>query len=198
MRTARLLLLILFCATPWAVPAALAAEKFELPAFPLPALVREGGAAVEISTTRLLRELHRGGVRGSGNLETVDAEYGLLRSDSLDTLAGWLEGACRAVGFDLAQARVQPYDGSVHARLLNMATAIATLQVQNSSRLAVPIGVLICERREKWGDLPADGERDAYVIFATEAGIMVYDPPTRQLSKLSDFPNREKIVRIRF
>lgn len=174
-----------------------AGARFELPAFPLPALVREGGAAVEMSTTRLLRELHRGGIRGSGRLETVDAEYGLLRSDSLDKLAGWLEGACRAVGFDLTQARALPYDGSVHARLLNMATGIATLQA-DGSRLSIPIGILVCERREKWGDLPADGARDAYVAFVTEMGVMVYDPPTRQLAKLSDFPNRGGILRVRF
>lgn len=171
--------------------------RLELPAFPLPTLVREGGAAVEISTTRLLRELHRGGVRGSGNLETVDAEYGLLRSDSLGKLAGWLEGACKAVGFDIEKARAQPYDGSVHARLLNMATGIATLQA-DGSRLAIPIGILICERRQEWGDLPGDGNRDAYVAFVTEDGVMVYDPPTRQLAKLADFPNRDKIVRVRF
>lgn len=197
MRCARLLLLVLLFAAPLMTQLAGASARFELPAFPLPALVREGGATVEISTTRLLRELHRGGVRGSGNLETVDAEYGLLRSDSLDKLAGWLEGACKSVGFDIEKARVQPYDGSVHARLLNMATSIATLQA-DGSRLAIPIGILVCERREKWGDLPGDGARDAYVAFVTEDGVMVYDPPTRQLSKLSEFPNRDKILRVRF
>lgn len=171
--------------------------RFELPAFPLPALVREGGAAVEVSTTRLLRELHRGGVRGSGNLETVDSEYGLLRSDSLGKLAGWLEGACKSVGFDIEKSRTLPYDGSVHARLLNMATGIATLQA-DGSKLAIPIGILVCERREKWGDLPGDGAKDAYVAFVTDEGVMVYDPPTRQLAKLSEFPNRDKIVRVRF
>lgn len=195
MRCARFIFLALLFAAP--LVAQPTGSRFELPAFPLPALVREGGAAVEISTTRLLRELHRGGVRGSGNLETVDAEYGLLRSDSLDKLAGWLEGACKSVGFDIEKARAQPYDGSVHARLLNMATGIATLQA-DGSRLAIPIGILVCERREKWGDLPGDGARDAYVAFVTEAGVMVYDPPTRQLAKLSDFPNRDKIVRVRF
>ncbi|MES2693756.1 MAG: hypothetical protein V4773_09810 [Verrucomicrobiota bacterium] len=196
MRRAGLITLLCLLAGPIAAPAAPA--LLELPAFPVPALVKEGGATVEISTTRLLRELHRGGVRGSGNLETVDAEYALLRSDSLGTLAAWLESACRAVGFTLSKARGQPYDGAVHARLLNVATGLAGLQQQGTMRLAVPIGTLVCVRRAKWGDLPGDGATDAYVIFATEAGIMVYDPPTRQLSNLADFPNREKIVRIRF
>jgi hypothetical protein len=171
--------------------------KLELPAFPVPSFVRESGAAVEVTPTRILREFHRGGVHGLGDLETVDSDYGLLRQDSLGVLAAWLESACHSVGFDLAQARQQPYDGAALSRLLNVATNLAGLQKEGQS-LAAPIGTLICERRAKWGDLPADGAIDAYVVFATEAGIMIYDPPTRQLTNLSEFPNRERILRIRF
>ena len=174
-----------------------APAPLELPAFPLPALAQEDGATIEVTPTRLLRELHRSGVHGLEDLETMDADYGLLRRDSLGMLAAWLEGACRAVGFNLAQARQQPYDGAALARLLTVATGIAALQ-KDGLPLAVPIGTLVCERRSAWGELPADGALDAYVVFATEAGVMIYDPPTRQLANLADFPNRQKIVRIRF
>jgi hypothetical protein len=174
-----------------------AAGRLELPAFPLPALVHEAGATVEVTPTRLLRELHRSGVHGLDDLETMDADYGLLRHDSLGVLAAWLEAACRAVGFELTAARRQPYDGTALARLLTVATGLASLQKEEQP-LAVPIGTLVCERRAAWGELPGDGAQDAYVIFATEAGMVVYDPPTRQLTPLAEFPNREKIVRIRF
>lgn len=176
---------------------AAAPGRLELPAFPLPSFVREDGATVEVTPTRILREFHKGGVHGLGDLETVDSDYGLLRQDSLAVLAAWLESACRSVGFDLSQARSQPYDGSALARLLTVATNLAGLQKEGQS-LAAPIGTLVCERRAKWGDLPGDGMVDAYVVFATEGGIMIYDPPTRQLTALSEFPNRERILRIRF
>ncbi len=174
-----------------------APASMQLPAFPLPSLVREGGPPREFSSVRLLRELQRGGVHGSGNLETMDADYALLRMDSLGALAGWLEAACRAVDFDVQQARTRAYDGAVFARLLAVATSLAALR-ENDITLAMPIGVMICERTVGWGDLPGDGALDAYVIFATDNGILVYDPPTRQLSTLADFPNKEKIARIRF
>jgi hypothetical protein len=192
MRRAACIFLILVAATRAAAPG-----RLELPAFPVPSFVREDGATVEVTPTRILRELHKGGVRGLGNLETVDSDYGLLRQDSLGVLAAWLESACRSVGFDLTQARQQPYDGSALARLLTVATNLAGLQAEGHA-LAAPIGTLVCERRSKWGDLPADGAIDAYVIFATEAGIMIYDPPSRQLTALNEFPNRERILRIRF
>lgn len=169
------------------------AAQLQLPAFPLAAFVREE----EVTPTRLLRELHRGGVQGLGDLETVDSDYGLLRRDSLNVLAAWLEGACRAVGYDLAQARQQSYDGGALARLLTVATGLAGLRDQQF-KLAVPIGTLVCERRTAWGDLPGDGAVDAYILFATEAGMIIYDPPTRQMTPLADFPNREGIRRIRF
>lgn len=171
--------------------------KLELPAFPLPALVREGGATVEMTPTGLLRELHRGGVSGLGDLETVDSDYGLLRRDSIGLMAAWLEGACQAVGFNLAAARQHPYDGGALARLLDVATGLAGLR-EHQFKLAVPIGTLVCERRTAWGDLPGDGALDAYIVFATEAGMVIYDPPTRQMANLADFPNRQRIRRIRF
>ena len=83
------------------------------------------------------------------------------------------------------------------ARLLGVATSLAALR-QGDITLAMPIGVLTCRRDTAWGDLPGDGEEDAYVIFATDAGILVYDPPTRQLAPLADFPNKAHISRIRF
>ena len=131
------------------------------------------------------------------NFETLDADYALLRSDSLGGLAAWLEAACHAVGFDLRQARDRSYDGTVFARLLGVATSLAALREKKIS-LAMPIGVMICQRRAVWSDLPGDGSDDAYVLFATDAGMLVYDPPTRQLTSLADFPNKEKILKIRF
>lgn len=176
---------------------AAAASGLELPAFPRPSLALEGGTRVEVTSTGLLRELHRGGVHGLDDLETVDADYGLLRRDSLRVLAAWLEQACRAVGFELAQARRRPYDGGTLARLLTTATGLAGLREQDAP-LAIPIGTLVCERRKAWGDLPGDGAMDAYILFATDAGMIVYDPPTRQMTRLAEFPNRAQIRRIRF
>ena len=191
----RLLSALLFLAAglgPAAAPASL-----QLPAFPLPALVRDGGPPKEFSPVRLLRELHRGGVHGSDNFETSDGDYALLRSDSLGTLAAWLEAACQSVGFDLLQARARDYDGAVFSRLLAVATSIAALRERDIT-LGMPIGVLVCHRDTVWGDLPADGADDAYVLFATDTGMLVYDPPTRQLTPLADFPNKARISRIRF
>ncbi len=176
---------------------AAATGGLRLPAFPLPALVREGGPPKEFSSTRLLREVQRGGVHGSDNFEASDADYALLRGDSLGVLAAWLETACRAVDFDLLQARTRGYDGTVFARLLAVGTSLAALR-QNEITLAMPIGVVTCLRAAPWGELPGDGTEDAYVVFATDTGILVYDPPTRQLSPLADFPNKGRITRIRF
>ncbi len=62
----------------------------------------------------------------------------------------------------------------------------------------MPIGILICRRRRDWGRLAGDGGRDAYALIATERGLMVYDPPTRQLVSLSQFPNASDILNIQF
>jgi len=169
----------------------------QLPAFPVPALVRDGGPPKEISSMRLLRDLYRGGVKASDNFEAVDSDYALLRGESLGNLAAWLESACKSVGLELKLARAGSYDGVVFARLLAVGTSLAALR-EKDIRLAMPIGVLICQRDAAWGDLPADGAEDAYVIFATDSGMLVYDPPTRQLAALSDFPNKARISRIRF
>jgi hypothetical protein len=177
--------------------AADAPGRLQLPGFPMPALVREGGAPKEFGAARLLRELHRGGLHGIDHFETMDADYALLRGDSLGNLAAWLESACGAVDYDLLRARAKGYDGTVFARLLGVATSLAALR-QSDITLAMPIGVLTCQRDAAWGDLPADGAEDAYVLFATDVGMVVYDPPTRQLATLGDFPNKARISRIRF
>lgn len=186
-----------FIASALVVAGATAAGNLQLPAFPLPVLVRDGGPPKEFSSNRLLRELHRGGVHNSESFEAFDNDYALLRGDSLGSLAAWLESACQTIGFDLLRARTQSYDGAVFARLLSVATSLAALR-ERGIRLAMPIGVLICQRSRAWGDLPADGSTDAYVLFATDTGILVYDPPTRQLTGLADFPNKASISRIRF
>jgi hypothetical protein len=195
LKATRLLFALLLCAT--ALDTSAAPDGLRLPGFPLPALVLDGGPPKEMSSVRLLRELHRGGVHGSDNLETSDSDYALLRSDSLGNLAAWLESACLAVDADLLQARTRDYDGAVFARLLAVATSLAALR-QGNINLAMPIGVLICQRRTVWGDLPGDGATDAYVVFVTDNGMLVYDPPTRQLTNLADFPNKAHIGRIRF
>jgi len=194
-RTVRIIIALL--ALPVATHGATGTEKLKLPPFPLPTLALKSGMTMEISPTRLLDELFRSGMHGFENLETMDSDYALLRRDSLGLLAAWLEAVCQAVGFNLSQARTQPYDGTVLARLLMVATGLAGLQ-HDGPGLAMPIGTLVCTRHAAWGALPGDGATDAYVIFATEAGIIVYDPPTRQLATLADFPNREWISRVRF
>jgi hypothetical protein len=176
---------------------AAAPANFTLPAFPVPALVREGGPVKEISSLRLMRDLFKGGVKATDNFEASDVDYALLRVDSLGNLAGWLETACKAVGLELPQARARAYDGVAFSRLLSVGTSLGALR-ESEIKLAMPVGVLVCRRDVVWGDLPADGADDAYVIFATDTGILVYDPPTRQLAALADFPNKARISRIRF
>ena len=176
---------------------AAAPTMFSLPAFPVPALVRDGGLAKEISSMRLLRDLYKGGVKASDNFEASDTDYALLRFDSLGNLAGWLETACKSVGLELPRARARAYDGVVFSRLLSVGTSLGALR-ESDIKLAMPVGVIVCQRDVVWGDLPADGAVDAYVIFATDTGILVYDPPTRQLAALADFPNKARISRIRF
>jgi hypothetical protein len=193
----RLLLLLLAFALvlPALLPAA--SGEIKLPAFPMPMLVLDGGPPREISSVRLLRELHRGGLSGFKNFETSDTEYALFRSDALGNLGAWLETACTSVGFDLLQARTRNYDGTIFARLLQVGTSLAALREKRLS-LAMPVGVLVCQRAIAWGDLPADRAEDAYVVFVTEVGMLIYDPPTRQLTSLSDFPNKPTILKIRF
>lgn len=197
MRRSFTVLLLWLVAAGGSASGATAPASLKLPAFPLPALVRDGGPPKEFSSTRLLRELHRGGVHNSERFEALDSDYALLRSDSLGTLAAWLEAACQSVGFDLLQARGRSYDGTVFARLLSVATSLAALRERDIT-LAMPVGVLVCQRAAAWGDLPGDGAPDAYVLFATDNGILVYDPPTRQLTALADFPNKASISHIRF
>ncbi len=175
----------------------LAAADFTLPAFPVPELVRDGGLAKEISSLRLLREVQKAGVRASNNFDANDTDYALLRVDSLGNLAGWLETACKSVGLELVHARDRAYDGTVISRLLSVGTSLGALQ-GSDIKLAMPVGVIVCRRDVGWGDLHADGADAAYVILATDTGILVYDPPTRQLAALADFPNKDRISRIRF
>ena len=174
-----------------------APDTFQLPALPLPAFAAEDGMTAEVTSIRLLRELHRAGLRGFDRLETTDTDYVLLRSDSLENLTGWLDATCAALDYDLRQARVRSYDGTVFARVIDVATSLGALQERHRS-LAIPIGVVVCQRALAWGQLPADNARDVYVIFATENGMIVYDPPTRQQSALVDFPNKATISQIRF
>jgi hypothetical protein len=46
--------------------------------------------------------------------------------------------------------------------------------------------------------LPGDDQRDAYVILLTDSGFLIYDPPSRQFSRLDAFPNRSSVLRLRF
>ena len=168
-----------------------------LPDFPLPRFATDRyGQAEEIGPIRLLRELQRGGVRGSGNFEAADRDYVVVSSDALGLLSAWLEAACKSGGIELPLARLRPYDGAVYASLLETATNLAAAR-QAKRTLAIPVGVMICTRRKPWGTLPGDGERDAYVIVATERGFVVFDPPTRQTTLRADYPTNSEVVRIR-
>ncbi|MDB6168838.1 MAG: hypothetical protein JWM88_1702 [Verrucomicrobia bacterium] len=180
------------------VPLIGAGPSLSLPKFPLPALVREDDGGIKsIGFLTFIREVRRGGVKELQDIDFVDREYAVLESSSLPVLAAWLEAAARCVGVDLPQARLGSYDGLEYARLLQVATSLAILREHGKS-LAMPIGVLICNRREAWGELPGNRDRDAYMLIATERGLLVYDPPTRQLSELSKFPNHGEIFKIQF
>lgn len=180
-----------------AAPSRAASREILLPAFPNPPLLRDGGAPKRATSLRLMRDLQKGGVRGLDRFDAVDGDYALFRGDSLGGLAAWLEAACAALEYDLLGARARHYDGAVFARMLNMATSLASLR-DDSIGLAMPIGVLACRRDKAWGDLPGDGSEEAYVIFATDEGMLVYDPPTRQLARLAEFPNRDSVVKVWF
>ena len=48
-----------------------------------------------------------------------------------------------------------------------------------------------------WGILPGDNANDAYILVDTDEGMLVYDPPTRQLSSLEALPNKNDVIPIR-
>jgi hypothetical protein len=192
----RVILTCLLAAAPaWA---AAPGPELRLPAFPVAAFVEEGGRPKEMNSMRLLREVFRGGVRIGEQFDTVDADYGLLRQGSVEHFAAWLETACQGFGFDLFKLRSRVYDAATFSRLLEVAASLGALQDKTARPLAVPIGLLLCKRDAAWGELGRDGSLDAYIVFATESGIMVYDPPTRQLTNLADYPNKAGIQHIRF
>jgi hypothetical protein len=181
-----------------ATRAASPSGELRLPPFPVATFVEEGGRAKETDSTRLLREIFRGGVRIGDQFDTADTDYGLLRQGSVERFAAWLETACQGFGIDLLKSRSRIYDAATFSRLLEVSTSLAALRDKNARPLAVPIGLLLCKRDAAWGELKSDGTMDSYILFATEVGIQVYDPPTRQLAKLADYPNKAGILRIRF
>jgi hypothetical protein len=173
---------------------------FSMPAYPMPKLVSDQfGQTKRIGFLSLVRQLYSGGVAAHNidDLNFLDSDYAVIDSSSLPTLAAWLEATCHAVNFDLQEARQRPYDGTTIARLLETGATLAAVRWDNSG-LAMPIGLLICTRRKAWGSLPGDGARDAYALISTEQGLQVYDPPTRQIVSLVDFPNTEDILNIEF
>ena len=119
-----------------------APEGFRLPSFPLPTLAANGGEITEVTSVRLLRQLHQGGLSGFDGLETSDGDYALFRTDSITRMAGWLERMCVSVDFDLRNARARPYDGTVFSRLLVVGTSLAVQRGRHSA-LAMPIGVVL-------------------------------------------------------
>src|SRR5581483_3880748 len=156
----------------------------------------EYGGVAEVGVTRLLRELQIGGVRVGDDFNAADSDYVLVSGESMGLLSAWLEAAVRSAGVQLPIARLRPYDGAVYANLLEVATSIAASRGQRST-LAIPVGVIICDRKKPWGDLPGDGQRDAYILVATERGFLVFDPPTRQVVMLADYPNHSSVVKVR-
>ena len=169
-----------------------------MPTFPMPQLARDQfGQVRSIGFLGFMRELNAGGIHTVDDVDFFDSDYAVIESGSLPIMAAWLETTCRSVGLDLAAARGKNYDGTVLARLLEVGTTLAAVR-DNGKALAMPIGVMICKRRQPWGSLPGDGERDAYVLIETDHGLFVYDPPTRQLVGLSQFPNTADIRTIQF
>jgi len=191
------LLLTVLLAAPW--PRAHAVGPgFSMPVFPLPRLVRDQfGQARRIGFLTFLRELNAGGVHEVNDVDFLDEDYAMIESGSLPLLAAWLEATCGSVGFNLREARLGAYDGSVTARLMEIGATLAEVQAKVTG-LAMPIGLVICARQHRWGSLPDDRSRDAYALIATDQGLMVYDPPTRQLVSLAQFPNTAEIENIQF
>ena len=175
-----------------------AGQVFQLPQFPVPEVVQSDfGATRRVGLLWLMHGLQEGGVHGFVDVDMVDENYAMLRSTSLPSLSAWLEMASKGVGVDVSQARKGAYNGAAYARLLEVATSLAMLR-SHGKPLAIPIGVMICKRTRDWGDLPGNGERDAYMLIATERGLLIYDPPTRQLCELSEFPNKTTVYKIQF
>lgn len=175
-----------------------APDAIVMPDFPLPKVATdENGQPAEAGLLRLMRELQVGGLHASDNFETQDNDYVVLSSESLGLLSAWLEAACKSAGIALPTARLRAYDGTVYANLLEVATGIAASRRFKSS-LAIPLGVITCQRTNPWGVLPGDDQRDAYVILLTDSGFLIYDPPSRQFSRLDAFPNRSSVLRLRF
>jgi hypothetical protein len=173
------------------------AGAITMPDFPLPKFaVNRYGQPEEMGMLRLYRDLRRSGVSGMENFETSDNDYAMVASESLGLFSAWLEAACKSGGIELPQARLRSYNGAVYAGLLETATNIAASRHKQQA-LAVPVGVMICTRRKPWGVLPGDGERDAYVLVATERGFVIFDPPTGQSSLLADYPNNSEVLRVR-
>ncbi len=173
-------------------------QELRMPQFPMPELVTDDfGATKQIGFLKFLHELQKSGVQGLDDVEFLDSSYAVLKSDCLPVLAAWLEAACRSVGVELPLARKGPYDGTVFARLLEVGASLAAVR-EHGKPLAMPIGLMICKRQHDWGDLGGDGQVDAYVLMETDRGLLVYDPPTRQLVELSQFPNTVDILRIQF
>lgn len=189
--------LLVFLALPLAArdPAA----DFRMPGFPMPKLAADdGGSPKRFGLLRFMRELYAGGVANEAvsDLNLLDDDYAVIERSSLPRLAGWLEGTCQAVGFALPAARGGPYDGTVLARLLETGASLAAMR--EKAQLAMPIGIIICTRVKPWGSLPGDGQRDAYALIETDQGLQVYDPPSRQLAPLAEFPNASSIATIQF
>jgi ligand-binding sensor domain-containing protein len=174
--------------------------NFDMPAFPMPKLAEDQyGQNKRMGMMSLTRQLYSGGISDHtiDDLSLLDSDYAVIDSRSIPVLAAWLEATCQAVEFKLSDARQKAYDGTVAARLLGIGATLAALR-WDSSGLAMPIGILVCVRRQPWGSLPADKGRDAYALIATERGLEVYDPPTRQIVELSRFPNTADILNIVF
>jgi hypothetical protein len=175
-----------------------AGNPFLIREFPMPKLAKDDfGQPRRIGFLGFLRELNAGGVHGVDDVDFLDSDYAVIDSSSLPLLAAWLEATCHSVGLDLQTARSGPFDGTVTARLLETSATLASVRSGGAS-LAMPIGTLICRRHRPWGSLPGDDNRDAYALVVTDRGLLVYDPPTRQLVKLSQFPNSADILNIQF
>jgi len=171
-----------------------------MPVFQMPKLAEDQfGQTKRIGLLSFMRQLYSGGVTGHSvdDLSLLDTDYAVIDSRSLPFLAAWLEATCRAVAYNLNEARQGTYDGTVAARLLEIGTTLAAVRA-GTGGLAMPIGFLICIRHKQWGSLPGDDARDAYALIATERGLEVYDPPTRQIVGLSQFPNTADILNIQF
>ena len=197
MRAAAILLLAISLPLVAGEGAPAAAPTIKFPDFPLPKFaLDEYGQTQRMSMLKLLRLLQQGGVHGMDNFEAANSDYLAVSSDSLGLMSAWLESACRSAGIQLEMARLRSYDGAVYANLLEVATSIAASR-KVASDASVAVGVLYCTRDKPWGLLSGNGERDAYIIFATEIGFMVYDPPTRQLVSLAEFPNNESVLKVR-